>query len=441
MRKLILIGFLQLLFFATLPAQDYLTLEEALNLGRKQNLNLRQQEQAVRQAIAERQVQRSAYFPSVILGGGYNYISEIARLDLPFQLPGQKQVQIEAGVRDQFDLNIAVRQPLFTGFRTRNLVKAAEAAVNVNQYQLQAEENRLLLQITSQYYRGQLNELQQKALEASLERAVLQLKTVKNLFREGQATRQDTMQIATRLLEVQTRLAKLRHTGRLIRLKLADLLQLDEVPQLPPFQQTGLDIQLINGEENMEIALQLRPEIYLLQQRASSEDFRKKATRSVYLPQIFASASYHYSKPGVDFFRNEWMQYYTIGLQLNWELWQGGKTRARVSKISHGLEILSLEEQKLRDAIRLEVRSVHEDLVSDREQILLSQKLLDQERERYRVVREKYTQGQVAVTDLTSAETDLTTAQLNYQQNLITWKMDKARLRFATGEMGASEEK
>jgi outer membrane protein TolC len=59
-----------------------------------------------------------------------------------------------------------------------------------------------------------------------------------------------------------------------------------------------------------------------------------------------------------------------------------------------------------------------------------------QERERYRITENKYSEGLATNLDLSTAETSLIEAELQLQQNYIRWYQYHLQLDFATGGIG-----
>jgi multidrug efflux system outer membrane protein len=102
--------------------------------------------------------------------------------------------------------------------------------------------------------------------------------------------------------------------------------------------------------------------------------------------------------------------------------------------LSYSLNILNLEEQKIIENIKTEVKQAYQNLLTDRDQIFLTKKLVQQERERYRIGQQKYEQGLTSATDLNNVQTALTASDLRYKQSLIKWWQDKALMDYATGQ-------
>ena len=134
------------------------------------------------------------------------------------------------------------------------------------------------------------------------------------------------------------------------------------------------------------------------------------------------------------------MDYYSFGLNLQWELWNRNRRKYEVKKAEYYSRILTLEEEKLIITIKKEIKQVYENLQNDTEQIELLQKLVEQETERYRVTRERYEQGLATTLDLTDAQSSLTFADLRLKQYYINWLTDQAEMDRVIGKIGVSQD-
>ncbi|MEJ2634192.1 MAG: TolC family protein [Calditrichia bacterium] len=413
-----------------------LTLEQALELGKKNNLTLQQQQQRVLQANAELSVQKADFLPVFSVNGTYSYTSKLAELQLPFTLPGQAPFTIEAGVKNQYDLNATVQQPVFTGFRLRNQAESAREDMQQIKEQEQAVRNRILLQIYKIYYSAQLNLLQQQVLQSGLLRARDHLTLVKNLLAAEQSIPLDTMKVANQALSIQTQLKKLQYNYHIILTQLALVLNMENISGVEPFSAEGIVLGIGYQSALKAQAVQYRPELSQIKHQILAQQFRKGIAQSMYFPQVFAQASYHYAKPGVNIFKNEWMNYYRLGLNLQWKLWDWGSTRNQAKTAEYAIRIFDLQQKNLLESVKQEVSQAYQNLLSDREQIKLTRQLVAQEQERYRSTRDRFEQGLVTSLDLSDAEDSLTAAELQLQQSYINWLQNKAQLDYATGKIG-----
>jgi outer membrane protein TolC len=409
--------------------QEPLSLVQAIELARNNNLSLKQQEARIKQAQQNLNIQKAGLFPKISAQGTYSYTSELANLQIPNTL-----INIEAGFNNLYDLNVNLQQPIFTGFRTLNLVKSASADVNSTKSQRLIITNQLILQIQDIYYTAQLNQLQQQVLKSSIERAQKDLQSINNFYYAGQMSAFDTLRVANQLLTIQTQLNEIKHKFNIILTQLAFILNIDRVISVKPFSGANNIFTLLTIDDYFEMALNNRPEFTNIRDRTEALKYRKRSITAAYYPQVIGQLSYHYAKPGVNFFKNDWMDYYTIGLSLQWEIWNMGRRRNEIKLAGYALNILEIEKAKILESIKKEIREAYENLLSDRDQILLTERLVQQERERYRITREKYIQGLATTLDLTETESALTNAELRLKQSKVNWEKNHAFMQYATGE-------
>lgn len=414
--------------------QENLTLAQAWEIAIANNLNLQQQAQDLRSAETEVQIRKADYLPAVTAGASYHYVSELARLEFPASLPGLPG-QIEAGANNQYDLSLNLRQTLFSGFLIRNRVRAAESLANAEQLRAEMTRQQLLLQVGRLYYEIQSNLTRQAVLQEGIARIDNHLRLVRNFFHAGQAAAFDTLEAANRKLEQQNQLKNLENLQRILLTQFRFALNAPEPVTVQP-----LNLAAAQPPETLEHflneALSQRPEMRYLELLARAGEYRTGAARSRYFPQLAANAAWHYARPGVNFFRDEWMDYYTVSLSMRWDIWNWGQDRRQVQQSRLAERKLDLQRRQMALDIRQQVTEAYEFLDNARQQIQLQQRLVLQERERYRITENQFNEGLVSNLDLSSAERSLSAAELLLQDYYIQWHRQRLQLRFATGTIG-----
>jgi outer membrane protein len=412
---------------------ENLTLQRALDLLDSTSLTLQQQQLRIEQASRQLDIEKAGYFPSVLLNGNYNYTSEVAKFVTPFA-----PIEIRAGYNNVYDANIMLQQPLFTGFRTTNRVRSAEQSLQQARISRQTVINQISLQIYNLYYAIQLNQLQQQVIKTGIIRASNDLNSIRNFFRAGQTSAFDTLKMANGLLSLKTQLNKLSHNKKVLLTQLAYVLNVPGINSTESFSPSDLVITMDSLSIYQSLALNHRPELSEIKHHLQAQRFQKKSLQSLYFPQIFAQASYHYARPGVNFFQDKWMKYYRIGVNFQWELWNRNRVGNQVKLAGYTVSILKKEQEKLLEQVNQQVREAWENLQSDKDQIAFLRELVAQEKERYRITRDKYDQGLATTLDLSDAENALTSAELQLQQSYIKWMQDSAYLSYATGRIRPS---
>ena len=126
-------------------------------------------------------------------------------------------------------------------------------------------------------------------------------------------------------------------------------------------------------------------------------------------------------------------QSYTAGVLLQWDLWDGRLTRAKVSEAWANLEIAREQERKVRLAVNLEAEQARLDLQQAQERSRVGEKTVAQAEESLTLTRERFAQGAALATQLIEAQTALTAARVRRADAQADVQIATAALRKALG--------
>lgn len=423
-------------------AQTPLGLEEALRLARENNLQIKKQEQRQKIAALETAIKRGQLLPSLDFNATAAYTDEIAKLDIPVDRlglplpPNFATPSVGLGGHDRTDFAIGVRQPIFTGFRLRTQVELARTA-------LTNEENRLLLlqqrtahQVYQLFYQAQNLKKENKIQAASLHRLNTQLTQTRHLLHAAQVVAYDTLQVFNQALQVNILIDQNLRDQRLADLQMAQLLDINEAREIAEVKLPLVGTFTLSLDSLKRAARQSRSELRSVQLGQRTAELQRKLVRGNYFPEIAAEAKYHYGKPGLNQVANEWMDYKTVGVNLQWNLWRGQQDRHRVEIAEVEYNRLTLEERELLRSIEHEVERSWENMKHATRQIALAEHLLAQQQERFRIMTEQQREGVATTNDVIVAEADLTQAELQLQRAIIQYYLSFSEMKLATGDIG-----
>ncbi|NIR49705.1 TolC family protein, partial [candidate division KSB1 bacterium] len=307
--------------FETGWAQAPLSLQEALQIAKQNNLQLRQQSQNEKVAELEEWVQTANRLPSLDMAITSSYFSEVNEIDLsgPIGIPGRS---VQLGGHDRSEISVGIQQPIFTGFRLQSQVDLAKNSTLSERAKLDVLSNEVYHQVHALFYQTQSLYTQRKILQASLKRLNVQLRHVRNLFEAAQAMAFDTLQVHNQKLAVNI---ELENNGLQIRLAELQMARILDLPKPRPISETDLDepaAELVNLEQLEQRAVGNRPELESIRIAQDGALIQQKLARSTFFPSIFGQASFHYAKPGLDPVANEWTDYISAGVNLQWNLWR-----------------------------------------------------------------------------------------------------------------------
>jgi len=144
--------------------------------------------------------------------------------------------------------------------------------------------------------------------------------------------------------------------------------------------------------------------------------------RSEYFPTLSLAANYgrfgdNPSVSGSDFKDAE--SWYVMGV-ANWNFWEWGRTKYRVnaSKAKENQAVDALKE--MNDQIALEINNDYLILQEAEKQIVVSQKVIQQAEENFRISEERFKEMVATTTEVLEAQTLLTKANRNMPMPWVT---------------------
>jgi outer membrane protein len=426
---------------ATAPAQ---TLEECLELARRQaptllasSADVSRAEQAIREAEA-------ALAPSVRLDAAYTRNSEAPKA--VFDIPGNPQTQVIAlGSADQVDLRAVAQLTLYSGGRNRDLVRAAVAARDGRTRNRAQTEADLVFRVSQAFYRAITAERLEAAAHEAENSARSHSNTTTARVRAGVAPRVDSLRAAADLLQRYSAVVRAREAVRLSRIELANAIgaPLDTTRALVPpgFPESGLP----EPKTEIERAVGSRPELLAFDSALREVASRQSAAEAARLPLVALSATGEYTAPNT---RNDYLDFNDPGLKTyklyagisaSMPLFDGGLTRARVAQLE--LQQRALQEQRA-DAV-LGIRAEVEKALSNL-RVALSvwpsdSSRVGASREALRLAEVGYREGTSTATDVRDAEAALADARAAEAQTCMDYWIARAALDRADGSTAGKE--
>jgi outer membrane protein TolC len=435
MKKILSLGLLTIAF--ALPAK--VTLSQAVVNAWKINPGLssqRLEEDAA--AIAGLTALRQKYF-SVFFNGSYRYTSdkvEVKISDFPFPVSADipPETVVLSAPNDNFDLKMSLVQPIYSGGLLSNAVKmeAIRGAAEKDLTRLKKIE--LAGKVKSSYFNYLLFCKKRDSLNFFLSNMNLHLQKLENLYTEELVKKSD-------LLETQTKADE-------IKLSLLDLEQLIAAEtvhfnSLCGYDPQDIDFKPATGNESFDSAREYflagHPLLRSLDERARIFRIQKKSISGAYLPQLNAFAELHYSRPGQNFFKDQWTFYIQGGLSVsmpvfNWN--KGGRDKSLVD-----IAMRKLENQRA-DFIRESEKNLRQ-LVLYKESLEKKFVLLDElsanAAEDIRLKEKLYEENQIDHTDLLAAMTSQERYLSNREELLTQMEMLKVNIDTLIGKCEEEE--
>jgi len=295
------------------------------------------------------------------------------------------------------DLNTRglVTVPLYAGGKNTATRRAASANTQAARQDNAAVQNTLGFEVSRAFYTVLKTRQFIWAAEAGVNSFEASLVVAQKRLAGGTLLKSGVLDIKVRLAQAREDLVRARNANALAVRALRNLLGLEsgafEVADTAP---------AVKAPDSGDFSA--RPELAAARQRERAARERARAVKGGYLPRVnaFGSMDYDYG----------WRYQvgggsYTAGALLQWDLWDGRLTRAKVAEANANVELAREEQRKLELALDLEVEQARLDLQAANERLRVTDQAVAQAAESASLIRARFEQELALPKDLLDAET------------------------------------
>jgi outer membrane protein TolC len=224
-------------------------------------------------------------------------------------------------------------------------------------------------------------------------------------YREGGALKSEVLSLEVRVAQAREDLIRAQNNRSRTVAALANLLGLDpDTPLAPTAGGPGYKGMPADYWSGIPYALAHRPELEKARRRISRSRMALDLARSSYLPRMDARFHYYHDTPNSTLDFESERQNWTAGIMLNWDLFTGFRTWARVQQAKGVLQEMLAADKKTAQAVRLELKTAFLRLEEAHARLAVTQASVAQARESLNLVKQQYGGGSVTVTRYLNAE-------------------------------------
>jgi outer membrane protein TolC len=324
---------------------------------------------------------------------------------------------------DNLKVKGLVTVPLYAGGRNVAGRDAAQATAQSAQQTAEAVRNALAFEVARSFYHVVKTREFIRATEAGVRSFETNLAIANKRLNAGTLLKNEALDVEVRLAQAREEWARARNSHALAAHALKNLLGI-ELGDFAIADSAPATTAPDSGDFSR------RPELAAYQHRQRAAEAEVRKARSGHRPRLdaFASADYDYGWK----FEGEG-ESYTAGLMLQWDLWDGQLTRAKVQEARAGLESSREELRKVRLALSLEVEQARLALNEANERLLVTEKVVAQAGESVDLTRARFEQGLALATQLIDAETMRIAARVRRAEAEADQNVAAAALRKALG--------
>lgn len=403
--------------------QKILTVEEAVKIAIENNYDIQLSVEDYAFAKAETSIYNSGYLPRITGRAGANYSEDTQNV----QLADGEAVSIEGAVTESYNASITAEYTLFDGFERKWNNRRNE--LNLDAQEL-AKQNQIEQSITTLYevfYSIAYQEQVVENLKFNIVNSENRLTRAQKRLKYGQGTKLDEfnaqVDLNTDSLSYRRAVTDLKNFKRDLNFVLGDTS--DDISY--KVDTTLVYLPFISKEEIDEFSSKNNKQLLLADQNVKLSEVDVKVNRSRYLPKINGSATYRWNEsfnPPTSFAVTSEVYGVQLGMNLSWNIFDGGQNRTRVETAKITLDKRTLELQKIRHQVQVDINQAYQ-VYMDALAIVDSEKdnVLANERNWQR------TQKQYALAQLNSIE--VRQAQINYLNALNSLAQSRFDLKIA----------
>jgi len=311
---------------------------------------------------------KTNYYPKLNLNGQVSLQSDVTKVPLP-DIPGVDPVVLS---KDWYKINLDVSQTIYDGGVTtgqKNLEAAkrnlADQKVKVELYNLKDRVNHLYFNTIFIRKNIEVLQLLKKNLEANIKEAKTAFENGMILSADVDALRVEYYRAEQKIVEKEEDISAL-------------IAAINEL--------TGLNIHSASELKVPDVSIDNfdfvnnRPEYILLGQQQEQVSAMQSLAMVKRRPVFSAFGQAGYGRPGYDMLKNEFDDYYMIGLRLHWNIWDWGKVKREREVFDIQNAIINSQKETFNQNLRADLHqhianiSKYEKLIETDETIVRLQK-------------------------------------------------------------------
>ena len=317
-------------------------------------------------------------------------------------------------IQDQVQSGIVVNQLLWAFGRVGNSLEAAKAAVELVKHEkeytlVQVEYSTRLAYYSVLFAKDQL-EVAKKNLENSQEN----LRILERKFRGGRPPQSDLLRLRSDIASQAPMVRTAKSQYDQARMTLA---QICGLPDYENIKINTADIDRMTRLSRNALASELKkdhPKIKLLKEQIHYSEKVADSMSAANLPTLNLTAGYNYAGAststiaGEDLFDSSY-----AALSLQWNLWDGGSTRAKYKQSVSDRMAAELQLAKEKEQLDLSLSKKFNDYVTLKENLDETKSAVKLAERSFAISQKRFSSGQTAITEINTNQFSLNQIRLN----------------------------
>lgn len=419
MKKLVFILIAVVSF--TTSAQQTLALEECYALVKK-NYPLSDKTKLLKEKTGfDIKVLKKDWLPKLDLNAQATYQSDV------IEFPGDiTNTNFEIPNKDQYRATLDANQLIYNG----GIISAKASLKNAEMKTLQQEVAVNLYglkgRINKNYFNVLLFQEQISLLQSKMEQLEARENEVESGVKYGAVLASSQQVLQAEILKLEQQITE------------ADFARKKALEHLSQLLATDLNERTILVKPNVFINAtnnSARPEVKLFELRQQQLETSKSVLEKANYPKLLGFAQAGYGNPGLNMLENSFEDFYMVGLKLNWNIFDWGKTKQQKKAVDISKEMITTEKEtfELNNSIAItdamsEINKYRELLQSDSGIIQMRKKVLE-------ATTVQFQNGAITSSEYITELNNLYEAEINQDLHEVQLLLAKANYKVIKGDL------
>jgi len=424
-----------LVFFVSsiLASQNILTVQEAIQIAIENNYDVRIAKNDTEISNIENGLLNSGYLPSVSASGGVNYSDENQNVIFT----DGSSTDITGAITESYNASITTEYIIFDGLERKFNVKKNAENLNLKKLQERQSIENSIISIYDSYYNVAYQKQIAEHLKLNIENSLDRLNRTKRKLKYGQGTKLDELNAQVDLNNDSISYASAYKDYKNAKRNLNLLLGRDITISFA-IDTTVVFLDKLDEDDVLQSSEKENVTSLLNQQNVVLSDLDIKINKAKFLPKINGSASYSWSEsinPPTGFALENEAYGLNLGLNLSWNVFDGGKSKtktqtAKINKENHEIELYRAKEE-----LKTDVYNAYEDYTNKRFTLKAENNNVATNKLNFSRTQKQFDLGQISAVDFRQAQINLFNALNNRAKAKYDLKIAEINLLQLSGKL------
>ncbi|QSS97698.1 TolC family protein [Psychroflexus sp. ALD_RP9] len=430
----LLLGFC--LVVVTSTAQEVLTKAEAIDYVLDNNFGIKIAENNVQISENNTSVLNSGYLPTLSTNFGFDFSLQ----DRLAEVEGQDPIDQTDLETRRYNTSLDLNYTLFDGLGRRYNFKQLKLQYNLSKLEARETIETTITQMFTVYYELARRLKNVEVLKNTLSLSRERLKRVEYQFQYGQINKLDVLNAEVDVANDSISLINEQQNLLNIKRDLKVVLNKDDLDDNFKVDTTVYFLPILKLEQHISEYKANNVSIQQIEENLLISEYDKKISYSGYLPTVNLFGSYGWNRnisPESPFFpgSTQTTDGYSAGVNLTWNLFDGGQTSVRIQNAKIAYENQQLQKQQIKQSVQRDIQNAFDNYKNRRYIYNLQRKNVETNKNNFKRTQERFNLGQITSVEFRQAQLNLLNAQTSLNLAKYDAKLAELQLLQLTGQL------